>query len=107
MRISDWSSDVCASDLLAPARVGDRPGHALALEHPGDRQILDIDRLVLADQSSGQLMQEVLPRMTHGRMGTANLRSGLRSVLRSLLFARQAALRIGGASCSERGCPYV
>src|SRR3546814_8915556 len=35
MRISDWSSDVCSSDLLEPAREGQRQGryrHAQQLE---------------------------------------------------------------------------
>src|SRR3546814_3504922 len=37
MRISDWSSDVCSSDL----RVGDRAGAAIVLQHlvrPGIRE---------------------------------------------------------------------
>src|SRR3546814_3175751 len=36
MRISDWSSDVCSSDLLAP-RYSDRPGGYLRIIKAGIR----------------------------------------------------------------------
>src|SRR3546814_181634 len=38
MRISDWSSDVCSSDLAADRELGHRLGHAEQHVGPGDRE---------------------------------------------------------------------
>src|SRR3546814_8299627 len=44
MRISDWSSDVCSSDLLSPRVDGGRPHRALLGHLPGDgRDRLAVD----------------------------------------------------------------
>src|SRR3546814_15471503 len=40
MRISDWSSDVCSSDLHQPGAVGTAAGHGRC--HAGDRRHLRI-----------------------------------------------------------------
>src|SRR3546814_8029000 len=40
MRISDWSSDVCSSDLLGRARPADRPGTA----HDENAILIDRER---------------------------------------------------------------
>src|SRR3546814_14749907 len=62
MRISDWSSDVCSSDLVAPggfikAKVGDALGQFLALDPVidalGHRQLLQLPAQVL-DQARVQ-----------------------------------------------------
>src|SRR3546814_4120890 len=45
MRISDWSSDVCSSDLLQPFGIGDRGD--------GERDILQ------AEESGGQIIAVV------------------------------------------------
>src|SRR3546814_1900956 len=37
MRISDWSSDVCSSDLGSGARAGQRPGSRLGRGHTAAR----------------------------------------------------------------------
>src|SRR3546814_4951380 len=52
MRISDWSSDVCSSDLPA------RPGHARLLDHDGrpDRRRRGSDRVV---QRGGERLMAV------------------------------------------------
>src|SRR3546814_6840663 len=45
MRISDWSSDVCSSDLLeAETREDRQAGAALDVQHEGLGKILDADR---------------------------------------------------------------
>src|SRR3546814_20820448 len=105
MRISDWSSDVCSSDLQAVAR-GDRP------HHPG--------------RATGRL--PVRDRAERGGERTDALDGGLAGRRRQLVavgVGRVAAHvelagraeperifradidKIGRASWRERGCQYV
>src|SRR3546814_7592510 len=83
MRISDWSSDVCSSDLLAALRVE---------VHAPD---------VLREPRRGQDERDF----------PGSFRCGLMSFrLEDLLHSRAAACvrrEIGRASCRERVCPYV
>src|SRR3546814_14181872 len=100
MRISDWSSDVCSSDLtrlrFAPVRDGDFAGllaymdeaHFLAFgveRVAGERRIVARRRVVAAESERG----EMLASQPLGE-GAVSLR-----------------LKIGRASCRERVCPYV
>src|SRR3546814_4296891 len=91
MRISDWSSDVCSSDLRTRARAR-RGAQELPAQLP-------------------RILREALVRTGRGadgpydrdrrRDGSVRHRSDLRG-------ARSAALReIGSASCRERVCQYV
>src|SRR3546814_14763080 len=56
MRISDWSSDMCSSELLAAELdvAGDRTGHVLHWRHPA-QQLLDaqLQRRVVGAQVGG------------------------------------------------------
>src|SRR3546814_10823093 len=78
MRISDWSSDVCSSDLDARAGAGDGKG---------------IFRRV--DSGSGGVFRriQVLRRPTE--------------LQKSSVFAAPSHREIGRASCRERVCQYV
>src|SRR3546814_2534798 len=102
MRISDWSSDVCSSDLLW-------------VEHRGDRTELD-DR-----QRAGQCFWPVFEQQCH-RIATFNAARGQRicdaigpgielgvgPCLRLKAQRRCLRLReIGRASCSDSVCQYV
>src|SRR3546814_14232233 len=85
MRISDWSSDVCSSDL-----VGRRPGDRLdarRLPDPGPRPHLRVEvgglDVALLDLGRGDGVV--------GDVGGADLGAG----------------EIGRASCRERVCQYV
>src|SRR3546814_11197842 len=97
MRISDWSSDVCSSDLrrfernddrhvlldLVIRAVDDVRHHANALfefDHGNDRRFLEAERL----------------RMARNRPAVHNAETGTRHFL-----------EIGRASCRERVCTYV
>src|SRR3546814_12923024 len=55
MRISDWSSDVCSSDLERGAEVGDQPAHARAVGFA--------DRLVDVAVAGARQAQYVLGRL--------------------------------------------
>src|SRR3546814_6877568 len=87
MRISDWSSDVCSSDLLV-----EREQQQLAvLAHHGHRIALD----AAADAGLGrrrdvEYLLAAAGRRQHLGLGTD-----------------EAAAEIGRASCRERVCQYV
>src|SRR3546814_7729181 len=99
MRISDWSSDVCSSDLAGTHRAG----HRIELRIMRARRFgetrrrggefipepIEVDSLPASDQS------------LHVRPAEAEMPEQ-----RALqyLFPRT---QIGSASCRERGCPYV
>src|SRR3546814_9109049 len=54
MRISDWSSDVCSSDLVAPARSDQQSGHRCnrnEQQRPGITGQADGDRVVPVKRS--------------------------------------------------------
>src|SRR3546814_3093542 len=78
MRISDWSSDVCSSDLWTEVK----PGTDL-VEFPDGKQII-----VLAK----------------GRLVNLGCATGHPSFVMSSSFTNQ---EIGRASCRERVCQYV
>src|SRR3546814_14285181 len=87
MRISDWSSDVCSSDLSK------------------------VDAGVLALREEVTAVDEVLDvceRLIRGRAGKGGVRltletdRGLRPIV-----ADRIRLKIGRASCRERVCQYV
>src|SRR3546814_10741204 len=81
MRISDWSSDVCSSDLLRKFLLrGFGGGHELA-QVPGQLQ-------VRADPPAGE-QQRCQPQQ-----GEGDARAGIHA-------------EIGRASCRERVCQYV
>src|SRR3546814_17151024 len=88
MRISDWSSDVCSSDLLVAAPF--RPAGVHALQHPGPvlafgatsaRIALDIGvvRVGLARQQRGPLVL-VSPLLQRRKRTHAVVRSEARAV---------------------------
>src|SRR3546814_5559686 len=98
MRISDWSSDVCSSDLLA-ALVGRRD--VGDLRHRRDDGLLErrLRMLAVVDQieAVGNLARLV-------RLAVAG--SQRRAEL-ALVAVGSLVQEIGRASCRERGCQYV
>src|SRR3546814_9265588 len=85
MRISDWSSDVCSSDLIS-----DLP--ALEVDAGIDDGVHDV-----ADDVHQQAEQrEEVERAEHDRI--VPVQRGLEA---------EEAEEIGRASCRERVCPYV
>src|SRR3546814_14945829 len=95
MRISDWSSDVCSSDLLL---VSHAPGGLLPTIRSRCR------RLALKPLDSGTLseaLERLLPALDAAeRRGLAVLAEG--SPGRAVTLASQGGLKIGSASCRER-----
>src|SRR3546814_2073539 len=107
MRISDWSSDVCSSDLLGrnglvAAAEQDHGIHRLRRDH-----LLNVHRHEIAIEHAGRIEEGLaerdrrkLDRQPAGRDDAA---------LRRLDQFREMpmAVEIGRASCRERECQYV
>src|SRR3546814_13540765 len=93
MRISDWSSDVCSSDLLATTLlVGST---ALAQQAP-------------AQQAAAEITQPSVEVTMHPNYAAAVGRSAYAWGWPMVnMFNRRATIKIGRASCRERGCQYV
>src|SRR3546814_17148024 len=72
MRISDWSSDVCSSDLLR-ARTRTNEDRNQAGEYPGDRHRLwaDAEQCAFADRFGALFSRWIAPAITN-RMPTAD-----------------------------------
>src|SRR3546814_2187106 len=86
MRISDWSSDVCSSDLLTEVLGFDR-----AMADMGKEVDADLAAAVL--EEAGRMCADRLhPLNRHGDEEGSRLVDGL---------------EIGRASCRERVCQYV
>src|SRR3546814_3218432 len=88
MRISDWSSDVCSSDLL--------------ITSPGNRQ------------EAERYLQAVNSRLEYYREWLGSPQGSIRQVVYLPLAPVMAEgignvqfIEIGRASCRERGCQYV
>src|SRR3546814_13064502 len=107
MRISDWSSDVCSSDLL----LLDEPMSAL------DKQIRQKTQIELAkileqvgvtcimvthDQEEAMTMAHRLAVMTEGQIVQCGTPQDVYAFPNSLFVAE-----IGSASCRARGCREV
>src|SRR3546814_18669187 len=107
MRISDWSSDVCSSDLRRA--VGSLRLHRHDAESAFERRALSADRLKADDTDIRRWRNaELSPRKAVPWSGTAEwpaLREpGRQSTRRD---QRAAAKENGRASCRERVCQSV
>src|SRR3546814_14869362 len=98
MRISDWSSDVCSSDLADVVAAGGRHDDRIGArrldlaEHGGALEAADVGA---GDERGGDR------GVIGGRGGVHLLHRG------GELFRREAGGKIGSASCRERVCKYV
>src|SRR3546814_2989644 len=98
MRISDWSSDVCSSDLLAGTLL-----HAqveLLLAQVQQMLVQLVGRLVV-DIFAGH---HITARVTNW-VCTESLAAARRNASRAVVSSTPST--IGRASCRDRGCQYV
>src|SRR3546814_11881701 len=108
MRISDWSSDVCSSDLVMSGlgRTG--------VYHAFEREEVVPDLLCLAKGLGGGY-QPIAAVMAHGNVvdaivgGSGAFQHGHTYVGPPVACAAALAVqrKIGSASCRERVCQYV
>src|SRR3546814_19774448 len=99
MRISDWSSDVCSSDL------------AVHLEHL-DHRLVNLNQLILCSfRLELNLEQELTSTAQRGleRLPAAVAHACMIVCLTDLADLNRGvtATQIGRASCRERVCQYV
>src|SRR3546814_16106233 len=96
MRISDWSSDVCSSDLLGSLLLGPALGRGYVLSY----DMVWVPDLALRTDFLG--VDSALPRAVPS--------DAVVSVLDELvpgMLLQKLVLQIGRASCRERVCQYV
>src|SRR3546814_13638529 len=108
MRISDWSSDVCSSDLARRSR-DDRPGETA--RDPGAAAIA-VRIAEEADQAVVELVDAAAAgqRQLVGDVEADLAERGIVAVDAKLLGQPDVAVgagQIGRASCRERVCQYV
>src|SRR3546814_9712457 len=95
MRISDWSSDVCSSDLRSPRGQGGQGQHR---RRPQGRRA----------RQGGEIDDEDRRRCKEGEPGENSLGEGRSAGREDEGRRKEACLQeIGRASCRERVCPYV
>src|SRR3546814_7979098 len=94
MRIRDWSSDVCSSDLLEPQMLAERVRD--------DENVGKEDRAV--ETEAPDRLQGHFGR----RLGiVAQLEEPALGLAQRTIFGQIASGQIGRASCRERVCQYV
>src|SRR3546814_12747759 len=105
MRISDWSSDVCSSDLLDPLIA--EPDVAVDFVEPGRALPGDADLVVLPGSKATLADLAFLREQGWDIDLAAHLRRGGR-VLGLCggyqMLGRRIGAQLGRASCRERGC---
>src|SRR3546814_17264369 len=97
MRISDWSSDVCSSDLFALAR--------LQLRQAEDMRDIGVAAPVDADEGGGDALRQEGQNQPRGWIGRRQRIVYLGARIDAA--GRDDQSQIGRASCRARVCPYV
>src|SRR3546814_15368869 len=102
MRISDWSSDVCSSDLPArPGRIADAILDAFGDSFRFDKEEFTITASIgIAQSPQDGVAVQALVQNADAAMYDSKRR------IRNGWQPYTPALEIGRASCRERGCPY-
>src|SRR3546814_20678968 len=114
MRISDWSSDVCSSDLAAALRgrrrrrAGQAAVVAVEIERRGVALIQGFEFVLVRITAAigmqvGHPAPVGQPQAVHGTVG-ADAKLTVKDDEGGLVTHRS---EIGGASCRERVCQYV
>src|SRR3546814_6524650 len=106
MRISDWSSDVCSSDLAytLPRRVAERDPRAAITVVELDPEVTKAAYLYFGLRSEHGI------RSVHGDARAFLSRTDDESEFDRIyvdVYGGQESLQIGRASCRERGCTDV
>src|SRR3546814_6923914 len=113
MRISDWSSDVCSSDLFAVIRDGaeqaiERLGSVIGTIVEAANSIssatVELNREAKGLAESAEAQTDSLDRTAADAASLSEAARGSEAIAKR---ANQRAGEIGRASWRERGCPYV
>src|SRR3546814_11858471 len=119
MRIIDWSSDVCSSDLIADAcnvalpTLNEREGDVVELLRQTGRLSNDVADLLAANRpfvdAAFNQGSDTLALLFEQREQVIPTVVGLRAYLQSLssIIRIDMGDELGRASCRERVCQYV
>src|SRR3546814_2035228 len=99
MRISDWSSDVCSSDL--PVRYKKNPYFRCKIIEK--KQMSQSGTTKSFDLGDGRTISIETGRLAKQADGSVVVRMGDAMLLATVVSSKE----IGRASCRERVCPYV
>src|SRR3546814_11890967 len=104
MRISDWSSDVCSSDLVGPAsnRGGSAGGKKSGGSSSAKRAKTQVDEAAKAADELKRNLDSILASPDPKAAQMQSLLEKGRDLDSAL-----ASPQIGRASCRERVCQYV
>src|SRR3546814_11601597 len=111
MRISDWSSDVCSSDLLAAIRAQHPAVGVVVVSANDDPQVI---RRALDHGAAGFIPKSAdLDSLRDAVLSVLGGQPWLPDALRNAVAMTRSQqpdtdlAEIGRASCRERVCPYV
>src|SRR3546814_14016649 len=108
MRISDWSSDVCSSDLRLHLCLSDGSAamsadpHAAAHTHD-DHHEIEMPHASMRDYVIGFILSVILTAIPFWLVMTMPLSAGATG---AIIMGFAVVPKIGRASCGERGCQY-
>src|SRR3546814_15827764 len=107
MRISDWSSDVCSSDLIAPEVRPDQ--FTLSKVDPDGLSFAELSAAISDLKDAGRPVASLEANLWHKISGPLSaVLMPLLGALAAFGLARSGKLfEIGRASCRERVCQYV
>src|SRR3546814_2699568 len=106
MRISDWSSDVCSSDLIDPGLRHDQrmfAGLLRVIRLENDVTCVEIDRVAIHARRLARFQSAGVA----AQLFFDPVRSPIKREMRLLSTGRTLEDKIGRASCRERVCQYV
>src|SRR3546814_8768875 len=119
MRISDWSSDVCSSDLTPERESAEIPERSLD-EHLKLGKVLYEGNCAACHQLSGQGLAGAFPPLANSDYLMAREDKGAGIILHGLsgkivvngveydgIMPQMMLSKIGRASCRDRVCQYV
>src|SRR3546814_2883246 len=98
MRISDWSSDVCSSDLIETHGTGTRLGDPIEFNA--------LKQIYAAREKKTPLYLGAVK----SNIGHLEAMAGIASIMKVVLSLQHQTIpknQIGRASCRERVCQYV
>src|SRR3546814_17448618 len=105
MRISDWSSDVCSSDLLVIEDHGDAAGRQRCHHPPAGRRLRGTRKLLhdIVGEDEVEATAEAFEAVALALEQIARPEVRRCSAVTQFLSCHQ----LGRASCRERVCQYV
>src|SRR3546814_1624132 len=107
MRISDWSSDVCSSDLFAVARIAGiqaakKTSDLIPLCHP-----LMLTSVKVELNAEGEDRVRIVARCKLSGQTGVEMEALTAASVAALTIYDMCKAEIGRASCRERVCQYV